>query len=143
LKLSALLPASLAAVPVALTLVGAQRGNTDQTASILSYIDAHNGEALSLVERIVNINSGTRNLEGVREVGRVLRTELDGLGFQTQMGGWRGVAARGTSGGRATCARRPCAARAAHRPPRHGVRTRLAVSEVRARWGGPRHAGLE
>jgi glutamate carboxypeptidase len=79
-----LLPASLAAVPLALTLVAAQRGNTDQTASILSYIDAHNGEALSLVERIVNINSGTRNLEGVREVGRVLRTELDGLGFQTQ-----------------------------------------------------------
>jgi glutamate carboxypeptidase len=84
LKLSTLLPASLAAVPLALTLVAAQRGNTDQTASILSYIDAHNGEALSLVERIVNINSGTRNLEGVREVGRVLRTELDGLGFQTQ-----------------------------------------------------------
>ena len=79
-----LLPASLAAVPLALTLVAAQRGNTDQTASILSYIDAHNGEAQSLVERIVNINSGTRNLEGVREVGRVLRTELDGLGFQTQ-----------------------------------------------------------
>ena len=44
-----LLPASLAAVPLALTLVAAQRGNPDQTASILSYIDAHNGEALSLV----------------------------------------------------------------------------------------------
>jgi glutamate carboxypeptidase len=83
-KLSTLLPASLAAVPIALTLVAAQRGNTDRTASILSYIDAHNGEALSLIERIVNINSGTRNLEGVREVGRVLRAELDGLGFQTQ-----------------------------------------------------------
>ncbi len=79
-----LLPASLATVPLALTLVVAQRGNTDQTASIVSYVDAHNAEALSLVERIVNINSGTRNVDGVREVGRVLRTELDGLGFRTQ-----------------------------------------------------------
>jgi glutamate carboxypeptidase len=79
-----ILPASLAAVPLALTLAVAQRGNTGQTASILSYVDAHNGEALSLIERIVNINSGTRNLEGVREVGRVLRAELDGLGFQTR-----------------------------------------------------------
>jgi glutamate carboxypeptidase len=79
-----LLPTSLAAIPLALTLVVAQRGNTDQAAAMVSYIDAHNGEALSLIERIVNINSGTRNVEGVREVGRILRTELDGLGFKTQ-----------------------------------------------------------
>jgi glutamate carboxypeptidase len=77
-----LLPLSLAAV--ALTFVVAQRGSTDQAAAMVSYIDTHNSEALSLVERIVNINSGTRNVEGVKEVGRVLQAELDMLGFQTQ-----------------------------------------------------------
>jgi len=47
-------------------------------------VDAHNAEALTLLERIVNINSGTMNFAGVRKVGDVLRAELDALGFKTQ-----------------------------------------------------------
>lgn len=39
--------------------------------------------ALELLERAVRINSGTLNVEGVREVGRVFRAELDALGFTT------------------------------------------------------------
>ena len=45
---------------------------------------SHGPEALSLLERLVNINSGTQNLAGVREVGRVLRAEYDALGFTTR-----------------------------------------------------------
>ena len=52
--------------------------------AVAAYIDAHNGEALALLERVVNINSGTQNFEGVREVGRVFRAELDALGFTTR-----------------------------------------------------------
>ena len=47
-------------------------------------VDAHNAEALALLERLVNINSGTMNFAGVRKVGDVLRAELDALGFKTQ-----------------------------------------------------------
>jgi glutamate carboxypeptidase len=51
---------------------------------LVTYIDAHNAEGLALLERVVNINSGTQNHEGVREVGRIFRSELDALGFTTQ-----------------------------------------------------------
>ncbi len=52
--------------------------------ALVAYIDAHNAESLALLERVVNINSGTQNFEGVREVGRVFAAELDRLGFQTR-----------------------------------------------------------
>ncbi len=53
-------------------------------ASITAYVDAHQDDAIKLLERVVNINSGTQNLEGVRQVGAVFRAELDKLGFKTQ-----------------------------------------------------------
>jgi glutamate carboxypeptidase len=37
-----------------------------------------------LLERVVNINSGTLNVAGVREVGQVFRQEFDTLGFKTE-----------------------------------------------------------
>jgi glutamate carboxypeptidase len=52
--------------------------------AIAAYVDAHNDEAIALLERVVNINSGTQNLEGVRQVGAVFRAELDRLGFKTE-----------------------------------------------------------
>ena len=51
---------------------------------ISAYVDAHDAGALALLERIVNINSGTQNFAGVREVGAIFRTEFDRLGFQTR-----------------------------------------------------------
>src|SRR5205809_7287281 len=51
--------------------------------SIVAAVDANNGPALALLERVVNINSGTHNLAGVRAVGDVFRKEFDGLGFKT------------------------------------------------------------
>jgi glutamate carboxypeptidase len=52
--------------------------------SITGAVDSHNAEALSLLERLVNINSGTLNLAGVRQVGDVLRAQFDALGFTTR-----------------------------------------------------------
>jgi glutamate carboxypeptidase len=64
---------------------GAGGGSLDATErAIAAAVDAGNAEAIALLERIVNINSGTMNLAGVREVGTVLRAELDGLGFETR-----------------------------------------------------------
>jgi len=52
--------------------------------AVVRAVDARNAEALALLERTVNINSGTHNFAGVRQVGDVLRAELDALGFRTR-----------------------------------------------------------
>lgn len=50
---------------------------------ITAAVDARNADALALLEKVVNINSGSHNLRGVRAVGDVLRAEFDALGFKT------------------------------------------------------------
>jgi glutamate carboxypeptidase len=73
-------------------LVFSQSSLSAEERAITAYIDAHQEEAIALLERVVNINSGTQNLAGVREVGAVFRAELDRLGFQTQWidgAGWQ------------------------------------------------------
>src|SRR5689334_5925383 len=52
--------------------------------ALVKHSDAHNAEGLALPDRGVNINSGTQNHAGVREVGAIFRAELDSLGFNTQ-----------------------------------------------------------
>jgi glutamate carboxypeptidase len=37
-----------------------------------------------LLEQVVNINSGTLNVQGVREVGAIFQKEFDALGFKTE-----------------------------------------------------------
>ena len=79
------LPAVVGISLLNLARLGAQSASlAPDERSIATYIDAHNAEALALLERVVNINSGTMNLPGVQEVGKVFRGELDGLGFKTQ-----------------------------------------------------------
>jgi glutamate carboxypeptidase len=51
---------------------------------IAAAVDARNAQALALLERVVNINSGTMNFAGVRQVGDAFRAELDALGFSTK-----------------------------------------------------------
>jgi len=53
-------------------------------ARIVAAVEANADAAIDLLERTVNINSGTMNFEGVREVGDVLRAEFDALGFETE-----------------------------------------------------------
>jgi glutamate carboxypeptidase len=52
--------------------------------AIVQAIDAGNPAALALLERVVNINSGTMNFAGVRAVGAAFRAEFDALGFKTE-----------------------------------------------------------
>ena len=62
-----------------------QAGSLDSNERALtSFIDAHNADSLALLERVVNINSGTQNLDGVKEVGRVFSDELSRIGFATR-----------------------------------------------------------
>jgi glutamate carboxypeptidase len=55
--------------------------STERT--IAKSVDAHNADALALLIKIVNINSGTMNFAGVRQVADVLSAQLDSLGFKT------------------------------------------------------------
>ncbi|MGE3275838.1 MAG: M20/M25/M40 family metallo-hydrolase [Vicinamibacterales bacterium] len=55
-----------------------------QEQAVARAVDARTDEAIALLEKAVNINSGTQNLAGVREVGALFRAEFDKLGFQTR-----------------------------------------------------------
>ena len=48
-----------------------------------AYIDSHRDEMLSLWEKIVSIESGTPDKEGVDRVGAVLKAELESAGVET------------------------------------------------------------
>jgi len=63
--------------------------------ALARYATTSIAEALALLERLVNVNSGTQNLAGVREVGRILRAEYDALGFITR---WEDGASFGRAG---------------------------------------------
>lgn len=52
--------------------------------AIVSYIQAHRQDSNALLERLVNINSGTHNLEGVRAVAKIMEAQFRDLGFQVQ-----------------------------------------------------------
>ena len=86
--------ATSAAALLGMIAAAGMTGSTSQSAeravqisaderAMAAHIDAHNGDALALLERLVNINSGTQNFAGVRQVGDVLRAEFDALGFTT------------------------------------------------------------
>jgi glutamate carboxypeptidase len=51
---------------------------------IIEQIDLQLPRSLELLEDVVNINSGTLNLEGVRKVGKVFESEFNKLDFETQ-----------------------------------------------------------
>lgn len=76
---------SLALVATTLLLsfpLQAQLSKTEK--KIAASVEAHQGEALKLIEEVVNINSGSMNFDGVRKVGQIFRTRLDAIGFQTR-----------------------------------------------------------
>lgn len=84
----------VAAVIAPLTAATAQQGNASLSPTgdslsaneraLAKAVDARASEGLALLQRIVDINSGTMNLAGVRAVGDVLRKEFDALGFSTR-----------------------------------------------------------
>jgi len=81
-----------AAVAAASAVMGAALSAADGrpaalTASeqaVVRFVDAHDADARALLHRVVDINSGTENVAGVRAVGDIFRAEFDALGFQTR-----------------------------------------------------------
>lgn len=63
--------------------------------SLVAFVKADEPRAITLLEEIVNVNSGTMNLVGVRKVGDMLRPRFDTLGFTTK---WVDGAAFGRAG---------------------------------------------
>jgi glutamate carboxypeptidase len=51
---------------------------------IVRYVEEHTERTIDLLERTVNVNSGTLNLEGNREVARIMEPEFEKLGFEVR-----------------------------------------------------------
>jgi len=51
---------------------------------IIDKVKSLDQESISFLEKVVNINSGTLNQKGVREVGEIFRTAFNEIGFQTE-----------------------------------------------------------
>ena len=72
--LAAFLVALVAATPAVAQLTPAEQRMAET-------VDARMEENVDLLERIVEVNSGTRNFDGVRDVADILRPEFEKLGF--------------------------------------------------------------
>lgn len=73
-RLALLLAASLLASPAAAQLSAPEK-------KIAATVDAEYERSVGLLEKLVNQNSGSLNLEGVTKVGEMMRAELAPLGF--------------------------------------------------------------
>ena len=60
---------------------GAELSATER--AVVKAVDAHNEDALALLVKVVNINSGTMNFAGVRQVADVFAAQLNSLEFKT------------------------------------------------------------
>jgi glutamate carboxypeptidase len=71
---------------LALLLVAAPAGAKLSTAErkMAQTVEAERGRTEALLERLVEQNSGSRNLAGVEAVGRMMRSELEPLGFKVE-----------------------------------------------------------
>ncbi len=70
---------------LSLLLTSSVFGQVSETEQkMIAHIDETNEDALELLIKTININSGTMNFDGVREVGDVLMAEFDALGFETR-----------------------------------------------------------
>ena len=83
LRLALVGSTTLGALPLVVGSVNAQSALSPTERAIVRAVDAHRDESLALLERLVNINSGTMNFAGVRQVGDALRAPFDALGFKT------------------------------------------------------------
>ncbi len=75
-----MLIAALIAAPLSL----AEAKLAPREAEMVSSVDAGEAHNLALLERLVNQNSGSLNLAGVEAVGKMVRAELEPLGFAVE-----------------------------------------------------------
>ncbi|RJF91477.1 M20 family peptidase [Sphingomonas cavernae] len=82
------LPLLLAASPLHAQLAPVER-------KMATAVEADQERPVALLEKLVNQNSGTLNLEGVTKVGEMMRAELEPLGFAVR---WVPMGATGRAG---------------------------------------------
>jgi glutamate carboxypeptidase len=70
-------------------------GVSDEESRIVDSVKRHHDENVDLLERLVNVNSGTLNLAGVRENADLLRPQFEALGFSVR---WIPMAEVGRAG---------------------------------------------
>ncbi len=76
--------ARLAAALLALASVPAHAALSPAEQRMVQTVDANTERNIALLERLVNQNSGTNNIEGVTKVGQMMAAELERLGFTTR-----------------------------------------------------------
>ena len=84
----ALAALALVASPASAQLSGAET-------RMVQTVDSEQARTLAMLEKWVNQNSGSLNVEGVTKVGKMLREELEPLGFKVQ---WIDMRATGRAG---------------------------------------------
>ncbi|HWJ29358.1 MAG TPA: M20/M25/M40 family metallo-hydrolase [Flavisolibacter sp.] len=62
----------------------AQQSLSKQEQKIIDLVNARIPQNLELLKNLVNTNSGTLNISGVKQVGAQLRSEFDKIGFTTE-----------------------------------------------------------
>ncbi len=79
-------PAHLLIISLLFSFIAkAQSANLTPTErKIVQSIDGDKQQSIDLLRQLVEINSGTKNLEGVREVGKVLMPRFEALGFKVR-----------------------------------------------------------
>ena len=88
--------ASAAGVMAAVALSSlAQAAPSGAEAKMVATIEAERDRHIKLLEDLVRVNSGTMNLAGVEQVGRMLRPEFEQLGFEVR---WIPMAQVGRAG---------------------------------------------
>ena len=79
---------------IALSPVAHAKLSTPET-KMVATVDAEYERSITLLEKLVNQNSGTMNFPGVKTVGDMMRAELEPLGFKVE---WIDMAKAGRSG---------------------------------------------
>ena len=64
-------------------VVEAQKLNADEQ-KIIDYIDKHSGDAVTLLEKTVNVESPTEDIAGVKNVGMIFGKEFEALGMSVK-----------------------------------------------------------
>ncbi|MDO9362557.1 MAG: M20/M25/M40 family metallo-hydrolase [Sphingopyxis sp.] len=86
--------AALIALQLAIAPVVAAKLSPAET-KMAKTVDAEQARSLALLEKLVNQNSGSLNLQGVEKVGQMMRAELEPLGFKVE---WKPMADTGRAG---------------------------------------------
>lgn len=86
--------AALVALQVAL-VPAAQAKLTKAESGMAKTVEAEQARSLALLEKLVNQNSGSLNLEGVEKVGHMMRAELEPLDFKVE---WKPMRDTGRAG---------------------------------------------